>query len=86
MKLTKEILRLLQQDASLSHNTIAAMTASTEEEVDRIVEQLRRDGVILGYTVKVNSEKSPVETVEAMIEVKVSPQRELGYNDIARRI
>jgi len=86
MKLTTKILELLQQDATLTHKTIAAMTASTEEEVSAIVDQLTRDGVILGYTAKINSEKSPIHMVEAMIEVKVSPQRELGYNDIARRI
>jgi len=86
MQLSQEILTLLQQDATLSPKTIAAMTGSDEATVEAEIARLKETGVILGYTIRVNSEKMPVPMVEAMIEVKVSPQRDLGYNDIARRI
>jgi len=86
MQLTQEILTLLQQDATLTPKTIAAMTGSDEKTVSDEIGRLREEGVILGYTIRINTEKSPVPMVEAIIEVKVSPQRDLGYNDIARRI
>jgi len=86
MDLRNEILMLLQQDSSLSHKTIAAMAATDEATVSRLIAEMESEGIILGYTAKINTEKAPTKTVEAMIELKVSPQRDLGYNDIARRV
>ena len=84
----QEILDLLQNDARLSPEDIAAMTKKTVEEVAAVIAQLEKDGVILKYTAIVNQEKIPSEndTVRAVIEIQVTPEREHGVDSLAERI
>lgn len=84
----QEILDLLQNDARLSPEDIAAMTKKTVEEVAAIIAQLEKDGVILKYTAIVNQEKIPTENdmVRAVIEIQVTPEREHGFDSLAERI
>ncbi len=84
----QEILDLLQNDARLSPEDIAAMTKKTVEEVAAVIAQLEKDGVILKYTAIVNQEKIPSEndTVRAVIEIQVTPEREHGFDSLAERI
>lgn len=86
MSLKKRILELLEHDARLSAKTIASMIDQNEDEVQRIISQFEKDKTILGYHAVVNWEKTDWEGVTAMIEVKVSPEREVGFNNIAERI
>lgn len=84
----QEILDLLQNDARLSPEDIAAMTKKTVEEVAAVIARLEKDGVILKYTAIVNQEKIPSEndTVRAVIEIQVTPEREHGFDSLAERI
>lgn len=84
----QEILDLLQNDARLSPEDIAAMTKKSVEEVAAVIAQLENDGVILKYTAIVNQEKIPSEndTVRAVIEIQVTPEREHGFDSLAERI
>ncbi len=84
----QEILDLLQNDARLSPEDIAAMTKKPVQEVAAIIAQLEKDGVILKYTAIVNQEKVPFEndTVRAVIEIQVTPEREHGFDSLAERI
>lgn len=84
----QEILDLLQNDARLSAEDIAAMTKKTVAEVRAIVAQLEKDGVILKYSAIVNQEKNPAEkdVVRAVIEIQVTPEREHGFDALAERI
>ena len=84
----QEILDLLQNDARLSPEDIAAMTKKSVEEVAAVIAQLEKDGVILKYTAIVNQEKIPSEndTVRAVIEIQVTPEREHGFDSLAERI
>ena len=86
MSLTSEILELLQRDATLSHKNVAAMIGTDEETVSRIVRELEQSGTILRYVALVNTEVMENEPAEAMIELKVLPQRDFGYDDLASRI
>ena len=86
MSLKKRILELLEHDARLSAKTIASMIDQNEDEVQSIINQYEKDRTILGYHAVVNWEKTDWEGVTAMIEVKVSPEREVGFNNIAERI
>lgn len=86
MSLKKRILELLEHDARLSAKTIASMIDQNEDEVQHIIHQFEKDKTILGYHAVVNWEKTDWEGVTAMIEVKVSPEREVGFNNIAERI
>lgn len=80
------VLRILLDDARTSHETIARMLGATEAEVASDVAALEREGVVAGYSALVNWEKTDVENVQAVIEVKVTPQRDMGFDAIAERI
>ncbi len=84
----EEILNLLQNNARLSVEDIAAMTKKEPAEVEQIIHKLEQDGVILKYAAIVNPEKvvETKEKVRAEIEIQVVPEREHGFDAIAERI
>jgi DNA-binding Lrp family transcriptional regulator len=84
----QEILDLLQNDARLTAEDIAAMTKKPVAEVQAAIAQMEKDGVILKYTAVVNQEKIPAEKdfVRAVIEIQVTPEREHGFDALAERI
>ncbi|HNQ96596.1 MAG TPA: Lrp/AsnC family transcriptional regulator [Treponemataceae bacterium] len=84
----QEILDLLQNDARLTAEDIAAMTKKTVAEVQAIIAELEREGVILKYSAIINQEKNPAEkdSVRAVIEIQVTPEREHGFDALAERI
>lgn len=81
-----KLLKLLEKDCMLTHAQLAAMCDTTEEDVAQRIQSLKDEGVLLGYKALVNWEKTAVEAVEALIEVKVTPQRDKGFDRIAERI
>ena len=86
-----EILELLQNDARLSAEDIAVMTKKTAEEVKNLIAKLEAEGVILGYSAVINQEKisrqdGGAKFVRAVIEVQVIPEREHGFDALAKRI
>ncbi|MBR2988682.1 MAG: Lrp/AsnC family transcriptional regulator [Clostridia bacterium] len=85
-KFYDEILALLRDDARLSANAIAKMLGVSESEVASAVEEMEKSGVIVKYTAIVNDEVASKDCVEALIEVKVSPVREKGFDEIAQYI
>ena len=82
----KDLLHLLENDSTLSHAQLAAMTGSTEAEVAAAVEQYKKDRVILGYKAIVDWDRTQRESVTALIEVRVTPQRGDGFDRVAERI
>lgn len=82
----KEILELLENDARLTPKQIATMLDMDEAEVVRIIKELEDKKIILGYFTLINWEKVGTEKVSALIEVKISPQREVGFDAVAERI
>lgn len=80
------LLQLLQEDATLKPGQLAGLLNSTETEVAARIKAYEADGVILGYRTVLNEEKLGVDTVRAVIEVKITPEREGGFNRIAVRI
>ena len=82
----KDLLHLLENDSTLSHAQLAAMTGSTEAEVAQAVEQYEKDRVILGYKTIVDWDRTHQESVTALIEVSVTPQRGEGFDRVAQRI
>jgi len=81
-----KLLKLLEADCTYTGAQLAAMCDTTEEEVTRRIAALRADGVILGYKALINWEKTATQLVEALIEVRVTPQRDKGFDRIAERI
>lgn len=80
------ILNILAEDARTSAETIAVMLDAPADEVRAAVAEMERSGVIAKYTVIVNEEKTETEKVQALIEVKVSPQMRRGFDSIAEDI
>jgi len=81
-----ELLRLIEQNARYSVAELAVMLQSTEDAVAAELRALQDEHIILGYTTVVNWENTPLETVTAMIEVRLVPQRDQGFDRIARRL
>ncbi|PKM63556.1 MAG: AsnC family transcriptional regulator [Firmicutes bacterium HGW-Firmicutes-20] len=82
----EEVLKLLTQNARLTNAEIAVLLGKEESEVTRIVDKLEENGVIKGYHAIVNYEKLPHIPVFALIECKVMPKAEVGFQEIADRV
>ena len=82
----KDLLQLLEDDCTLTHAQLAAMTGMTEDEVAAAVAQYEKDRVILGYKTIIDWDRTNREAVTALIEVSVTPQRGEGFDRIAQRI
>ena len=82
----REVLKIIEQDARTSPEEIASMTGKTPQEVRDILRKAETDRVILGYRAQVNWERAGEEQVWALIEVKVTPQRDVGFDAVAERI
>lgn len=85
-KLEKDILALLTEDSRLTAKKIAVMLGSEEKKVAEIITSLENSGVIVRYTAITNTDSIEDEAVEALIEVKVTPQRGHGFDMIANEI
>lgn len=81
-----ELLKLLQANALQSREDIARMLGLSPAEIDARIADYEKKGVIRGYQAILNEEQVDPEKVTAVIEVKITPQREGGFDTIANRI
>ncbi|MDE7087733.1 MAG: Lrp/AsnC family transcriptional regulator [Clostridia bacterium] len=82
----KDILSILQADSRITASRLAAMLGITVAQAKAEVKKLEESGVIVKYTAIVNSDTVDEAAVEALIEVKVTPQRGAGFDAIAQEI
>lgn len=82
----KQILSILERDARTSPARIATMVGKTEEEVTRAIEEMEKSGIIRRYKTVIDWEKAGRERVFAFIDVRVSPSRGVGFDEVARRV
>lgn len=80
------LLKLLRGNAALKPADLASMVGISEAEVVAQIKAYEADNVILGYRTVVNEEKLGLETVRAVIEVKITPERGGGFDRLAERI
>ena len=85
-KLETSILDILQEDCRISLEKMAVMTGASIQEVAAAIDSLEARKIILRYSPTINWDRTDRERVEAMIEVRVTPQRDMGFDAIARRI
>ena len=85
-KLEKEIVALLTADSRITCKQIAAALQISEKAAAKTVRSLEESGVIVKYTAIVNADSVDEDFVEALIEVKVTPQRGHGFDAIAEEI
>ncbi|MBA7698428.1 hypothetical protein ES703_107105 [subsurface metagenome] len=86
MKDMKNILKILENDARTTTKQISDMTGTPEAEVAKLIKKAEKDRIILKYKTMIYWEKLEDEQVWALIEVKVTPQRDVGFDSIAERI
>ena len=82
----KELLEILEKDARTDAKKIADMTGVSESEVKKKIKQLEKKGIIRKYKTVIDWEKAGEEQVYALIDVKVTPVREKGYDSISDRL
>ena len=82
----RELLDILEQNAKLTATEVAVMTGLTEKQASDAIAAYERDRIILGYKAMINWEKTDKDFITAMIEVKLVPQRDKGFDSIAERI
>jgi DNA-binding Lrp family transcriptional regulator len=81
-----DILKILENDARTTPKQIAEMTGMSLAEVSRLIKQALKDRTILKYKAIVNWDRVEGEHVWALIEVKLTPQKDVGFDSIAERI
>ena len=82
----KKLLELIEHNAKLSVKEIAEELITNPNEVISLIAELEKDKVICGYDTIINWDKVTEEKCNALIEVKVQPQRGTGFDRIADRI
>lgn len=82
----EKILSLLRNNARLSNRELSVMLGISEEEAADKIKALEKEGIIKGYLTVCNESKVENAPVHAMIELKVVPMKELGFQDIANRV
>ena len=85
-RLETQVLDLLREDCRLPLEKLAVMLGVSTEEVAETIDSLERRRVILHYAPTINWDLTDCERVEAMIQVSVTPQRDMGFDAVARRI
>ncbi len=81
-----ELLKILKNNALETPANIAKMLNLSEDEVRKRITEYEEQGIIRGYQAIVNEDQLKIDKVTAVIEVKVSPEREGGFNHVASRI
>ena len=82
----RKILEMLEADGRLTAKQIALMLDKEEGEIRDMIQKFEADGVILGYKAIVDWDKTDREYATALIELKVTPQYNRGFDAIAERI
>ena len=81
-----DLLDLMTEDCRIPLEKMAIMTGATLEQVADTIQDLEKRHIILRYAPSINWDLTDRERVEAMIEVRVTPQRDMGFDAVASRI
>ena len=81
-----ELLEIIEKDARLTNEQIAVMLDKDKGDIHKIIEEYTENGVILGYKALIDWDKTSREYVNAVIELKVTPAPDRGFDKAAERI
>lgn len=84
--MTEKLLSILEDNARLSNSEIAIMLGVSEKEVADEIKLLEDSGIIKGYKAFIDRDKAKLQTVTALIELKIQPKYGYGFDDVAERI
>ena len=80
------LLSLLEENALATPEVLAAQLKTTPDEIKKQIKHLEKDRVILAYKAIVDDERAKRTNVKAVIEVRITPEREGGFDRVAHRI
>ena len=81
-----DILKLLEDNATLTAEQLAVMCNKEVGDIKNLIKTYEQEGVIVGYKTLVDWDKTDRECVSAIIEIKITPQRDRGFDHVAERI
>lgn len=84
--MNKDILQIIEKDARITPKQLSAMTGTPTAEITKQIKQAEKERVILKYKTVINWDKVANEQVWALIEVKLTPQKDVGFDTIAEHI
>ena len=84
--LKQKILGIIEKNSRIDMKELAVLLGTGVEEILNAMQEMEDDGIICGYHTMIDWEKTGIERVTALIEVRVTPQRGKGFDDIAERI
>jgi len=84
--MNREVIEILEKDAKATVKQIATMTGLSTKKVRETIDEAERDRAIVKYKTIVNWARLGEERVQALVEVKVQPQKDVGFDAIAERI
>lgn len=82
----EKILEAIDKNSKLTPSDLAVMLGTNKEQITKEIKSMEEEAIICGYPTLINWDKTNTEKVTALIEVKVTPQRGLGFDKIAERI
>ena len=82
----EKILQVIEKNSRIDIKELAILLGCEEIEVANEIKRMEEEGVICGYHTLIDWEKTSIEKVSALIEVRVTPQRGQGFDNIAERI
>ncbi len=82
----KKILKILEKDPKVTPREIALQLKTKEEKVAKMIKEMEYSKIIRGYRTVINWEKLGEERCYALVDIKVSPARDVGFDDTAERI
>lgn len=86
MDIREEILSTIEKNSRIDLGELAIRLGREEGEIANIMQNMEQEGIICGYHTMIDWDKTSVEKVTALIEVRVTPQRGQGFDTIAERI
>ncbi len=86
MGIREELLRIIEKNSRMDLKDLAVILGASEIDIVNELQKLEEEGIICGYHTMINWEKTSVDKVTALIEVRVTPQRGQGFDNIAERI
>ena len=84
--LEEKVLGIIEKNSRVSTREVAVVLGTQEIEIINALQSMEEKGIICGYHTMIDWDKTDIEKVTALIEVRVTPQRGKGFDDIAERI
>ena len=82
----EQILAIIEKNSRISVKELAVILGAEEIDVANELKALEEEGIICGYHTMIDWEKTDIEKVTALIEVRITPQRGQGFDKLAERI